>query len=167
MVVCDEDGNLANDSCKDSGDTSEELFVKVEAEMPEWQAGVDAWIKEHHNDDKRYFPPSIETVLKFEDGKIKNKDEIYAKIVGVKNGDSVPLIFRLNVEVSAYRDVDRVTIYMDGNKITEDTSRPYGYNFELRAKDVGKHTFKITAKTENGDKDEDELELNVTGYALR
>jgi hypothetical protein len=164
--VCDTDRNLANDSCRDDGNTDTDLFVKVEAERPEWQTGVDAWIKEHYNDDERYFPPSIETILKLKDGDVENKDEVYAKIVGVKDGGTVPLLFRLNVEVSAYEDIDKVTIYMDDNKITEDSGKPFGYNFELTSNDVGKHKFRVVATDDNDNKDEDEVELNVVGYSL-
>lgn len=166
LEVCDTDRNLANDSCRDDGNTDTDLFVKVEAERPEWQTGVDAWIKEHYNDDERYFPPSIETILKFKDGDVENKDEVYAKIVGVRDGGTVPLLFRLNVEVSAYEDIDKVTIYMDDNKITEDSGKPFGYNFELTSNDVGKHKFRVVATDENDNKDEDEVELNVVGYSL-
>lgn len=167
LVVCEQDGNLANDSCRESGDTDTELYVKVEAEKQEWQTGVDAWIKEHFNDDTRYFPPTIETALEFDNGEVTNKDVVQVHIIGVENGDKVPLMFRLNVEVSAYDDIDKVTIYMDDQKMTEDPSRPYGYNFELKAGDIGKHTFKAVAKTDEGNKDETSVELNVTGYSLR
>jgi len=167
LVVCEEDGNLVNESCSKDGDTDTKLYVKVESERPEWQTGVDAWIKEHYNDDERYFPPTIKTILEFADGKVSNKDDVHVEIVGVKDGDTVPLIFRLNVEVSAYRDIDKVTIYMDDTKMTEDTSRPYGYNFELKASDIGKHKFRVVATTENDNKDEDNLELNVSGYAAK
>lgn len=166
LEVCDVDGNLANDSCRDADQTDTELFVKVEAERPEWQTGVDAWIKEKYNDDNRFFPPTIETVLKFNGDEVENKDEVYAKIVGVKSGDNVPLMFRLNVEVSAYNDIEQVTIYMDDNKVTEDKGKPFGYNFELSSKDIGKHKFRVVAEDEDGNKDDDEIELNVTGYSL-
>lgn len=165
LLICKEDGNLANSSCKDNGDTEQKLFVKIEAEKPQWQYGVDAWVKEHFGSDDRYFPPSIETALKFDNGKVTNKDALEVKITGINNGDSVPLIFRLNAEVSSYRKVTGVNIYMDDKKMTEDTSSPYGYNFELTGNDVGKHTFKAVVKNENGDKSEDSIELNVQGYS--
>ncbi len=167
LEICKQDGNLANQSCQDDGDTDTKTFVKIEAELTEWQDAVDAWVKEKYSGDDKYFPPTIKTALEFEgDGEVSNKDDVYVKIVGLEKNAKVPLRFRLNVEVSSYHDVDRVTIYMDDKKITEDGSRPYGYNFELSADTIGKHTFKATAKDEKDNKGDDSIELEVIGYQV-
>ena len=50
--------------------------------------------------------------------------------------------------------------------MTEDRSAPFGYNFELSPSQIGQHTFKISAKDEKGNKDEDEIVLEVIGYQL-
>jgi len=170
LVICKEDGNLTNDSCSENGDTDTKLFVKVEAEKPEWQTGVDSWIKENYSEDDRFFPPSIKTILQYDSlGEVQNKDDVKVKIIGLNNGDEVNLIFRLNVEVSSYEDVKKVTIYLDDKKITEDKSKPYGYNFNLNINDINakKRKIKAVVETEDGKKDEDEVEVNVVGYSLQ
>lgn len=165
--VCDIDGRIANDGCIDADESDDEDFIKIRAEFPEWQSSVDAWIKENYSDEGKYFPPQMVSKLEFDDdGKVKNKDEVYTKIVDLDDGDKVSLSFRLNVEVSSYRDVDKVTIYMDGEKMTEDKDSPYGYNFELSSDKIGKHTFKVVATDEDDNKGDDSIDLEVVGYTL-
>ena len=134
------------------------------AEFSEWQPSVDAWVKENYKDDDKYFPPQMVSKLEFDDDEVKNDDEVNVAIVGINDGDSVPLEFRLNVEVSAANDIDVVNIYMDGNKVAEDKSEPFGYNFELKASDIGEHTFEASAKDDNGNKGNAKVKLKVAGY---
>jgi membrane peptidoglycan carboxypeptidase len=163
--VCEDDGRIANESCDKHGDTDDRTFIKIKAALPEWQYATDSWVKENYDDDK-YFPPMMTSKLEYSNGgDVENKDEVHTKIVGVSDGDTVPLFFRLNVEVSAYEDVERVNIYMDGDKIGDDRSEPYGYNFELSVSDIGEHTFEVVARDEDGNKGSDEVKLDVSGYA--
>ncbi|MFH1566215.1 MAG: PBP1A family penicillin-binding protein [bacterium] len=59
IEVCKKDNGdykLKKD-CDDDADTlKERIFIKMKAELPEWQDEVDAWIEENI-DDKDYFPP--------------------------------------------------------------------------------------------------------------
>ncbi len=165
LEICEIDGRIANEGCKDAGRTDEKDFIRVTAPYSEWQPAVDAWIKEKYEDDDRFFPPLMVSELEFEDGDVTNKDEVNAEIVGVKENQNVPLSFRLNVEVSAYNDIEIVRIYMDDEKIAEDTREPYGYNFELKASDIGSHEFKAVVTDEDGNKGEAKVRLNVVGYA--
>jgi len=167
LKICKDDGNIVNESCDDDGDTKTKTYVKITAALQEWQHYVDAWVNEEYNDESKYFPPTITTRLKYDnDGDVKNKDNVYVRIVGLGNGDAVSLDFRLSVEVSSYHDVDRLTIYMDGQKMAEDSSKPYGYNFSLSKSQIGTHTFKVTATDDDGNKSSDEIELEVIGWAL-
>lgn len=167
IEVCKEDGKIANDSCKDADETDTETFIDIQAELSEWQMYVDKWVSENYSGDDEYFPPKMKTCLSFEDdGDVKDDDKVCAEITNFESGDRVPLDFRLSVEVSSAKDVERVTIYMDGEKITEDSSAPFGYNFELDPSQIGQHTFKASAKTEKDDKDEAEVVLEVIGYQL-
>jgi len=167
IEVCEVDGRIANDECKDADRTDRETFIDIQAELPEWQMYVDKWISENYSGQDEYFPPKIRTCLEFDDdGDVEDSDDICASIVNHSDGDTVPLDFRLSVEVSSGRDVEEVRVYKDGEKITSDKSEPYGYNFELKASDIGEHTFKIVAKDEKGNKDEDDIKLNVVGYIL-
>lgn len=167
VVVCKEDGKIANDACRDADREEERTYIGIKAELPEWQMYVDKWVSEQYSDDSTYFPPKMKTCLDFDDdGDVKSSNKICTEIVDFKDGDKVPLDFRLSVEVSSSKDVERVNIYMDDAKVTEDASEPFGYNFELTAKDIGSHRFTVSAKDEKGNKAEDEITLEVTGYQL-
>lgn len=164
--VCEIDGRIANDGCVGADKSKEKDFIKIRAEFTEWQSAVDSWIKENYTDEDKYFPPQMVSKLEFDGGEVTNKDEVFAQIVGLKDGDRVNLTFRLNVEVSCYEDVDKVSIYMDDNKMTEDKDSPFGYNFNIPVSEIGKHTFRAVATDDGGNKGEDSIELNVVGYAL-
>jgi hypothetical protein len=164
--ICKIDGRIANQGCIDAGKSEEKDFIKIKAELPEWQSAVDEWVKENYKDDKKYFPPQMVSELEFDGNEVKNKDEVHAKIVGLKDGDTVYLNFRLNAEVSCYKDVERVTFYMDGEKFSEDRNSPYGYTFNISADKIGKHKFKVVATDKDGNKGSDEIELDVRGYAV-
>ncbi|MBW6441364.1 transglycosylase domain-containing protein [Patescibacteria group bacterium] len=165
--ICKIDGRIANESCIEADQSKEADFIRIRAEFNEWQSSVDSWVKGAYKDDEKYFPPEMVSRLEFdEDGKVSNKDDVYAQIVGYKNGDSVNLNFRLNVEVSSYRDIERVTFYMDEEKVSEDKNSPYGYTFSLSADKIGEHTFKVIATDEKDNKGSDEIKLNVRGYAV-
>ncbi len=165
IEVCKVDGRVANDGCRDAHQTEVKTFIKINAELPEWQYGADAWVKENYTKDDKYFPPQMISRLEFDGDEVKNKDEVAVGIVDLKDGDSVLLDFRLNVEVSAYEDIDRVNFYMDGDKMGDDKSLPYGFNFNLGADKIGKHDFEVTVTDEKGNKGTKKIELNVRGYS--
>jgi len=164
--ICKIDGRIANEGCIKADKSEEKDFIKIKAELPEWQSAVDEWVKENYKDDEKYFPPEMVSELEFDGDEVTNKNEVHTKIVGLKDGDEVYLNFRLNAEVSCYEDVDRVTFYMDDEKISEDGNSPYGYTFNLSASQIGKHKFKVIATDEENNKGSDEIELNVRGYAV-
>ncbi|HCC41966.1 hypothetical protein A2473_03605 [candidate division WWE3 bacterium RIFOXYC2_FULL_42_13] len=165
LEVCKIDGRIANDGCKDAGETDEISFVRITAPYSEWQPAVDAWVKEKYKEDDRFFPPLMQSKLEFDGDEVSNKDDVNVEIVGVKEGQSVPLNFRLNVEVSAYNDIKIVRIYMDGDKVAEDDASPYGYNFELKGSDIGSHEFEATVTDDDDNKGSAKIRLNVVGYA--
>lgn len=165
IEICEIDGRIANDGCKDAGKTDEESFVRITAPYSDWQPAVDAWVKEKYKDDDKFFPPLMVSELEFDASEVSNKDDVNVEIVGVKDDQSVPLNFRLNVEASCYNDIKVVRIYMDGDKVAEDDESPYGYNFELKASDIGKHEFEATVTDEDGNKGSAKVKLNVVGYA--
>lgn len=106
----------------------------------------------------------MRTRLEFDGDDVENKNDVFIEITGYENGDKVPLEFRLSAEVSGYRDVDEVRIYMDGERIAEDSSEPYGYNFDLDPSQLGEHTFEVVVENEKGNKDDDKVALDVAGY---
>jgi len=164
--VCKIDGRIANQGCVDAGEAEDKDFVKIRAEFTEWQSSVDSWIKEYYSDDDKYFPPQMVSKLEFDGDGVSNKDDVYTQIVGLKDGDRVNLNFRLNAEVSCFNDIEKVAIYIDDDKVTEDENKPYGYNFNLPADKIGKHTFKVVATDDDGNKGEDSIQLDVVGYAV-
>lgn len=169
LEICKADGKIANLSCIDADESKKQTFISVKAELPEWQMYVDKWISENYGGSEKseYFPPKSKTCLEFDDdGDVKNSDKVCVYITNFKDGDRVPLDFRLSVEVSSKEDVKKVDVYMDGNKITSDKSEPFGYNFELPASSIGNHRFKVVAETEKEKQGDKEITLEVVGYQL-
>jgi membrane peptidoglycan carboxypeptidase len=162
IEVCEDDGKIANDSCKESGDTDVKTFVRITAEIAEWQDDVDRWVYEHYKGDDKYFPPLTKSHLEYDDdGNVTNEDDIFVDIVGLKDGDRVSKDFRLQVEVSAGNDIDKIKIYDNGKHVADDSSYPYGYNFSFE--DSGEHSFEVRAVDEEGNEGKTKIKLQV-GY---
>jgi membrane peptidoglycan carboxypeptidase len=162
IEICRHDGKLANDACKEAGQTRAVTFIKVMAEFPEWQEFVDKWVSVNFKDEERYFPPTTVSRLKFDsDGKVINDDEVYVDIVGLRNRDSVPLQFRLDAEVSSYHDIREVRIYKEKELVTRDRTYPYGYDFEFSEEEAGEYEFTIVAEDRRGNKGEVKIKLKV------
>ncbi len=163
--VCEVDGKLASDSCKDADKTDVKAYIDVRAEVSEWQPYVDAWIGENFNGKPEYFPPRMTSALEFdEDGDVREESNPKIEIVNFDDGDKVPLSFRLEVEVSSPTDVRHVNIYLDGNKVTEDKSEPFGYNFDFKSDQRGFHEFEAVVENDRGNKDSTKIRLEVTSF---
>ncbi|MBI4091246.1 penicillin-binding protein, partial [candidate division WWE3 bacterium] len=54
LEICKEDGRIANDACRDDEKTKTKTYIKILAEMPEWQEDVDKWVEEKYKDDDQY-----------------------------------------------------------------------------------------------------------------
>ena len=160
LEICEEDGKIANDSCKDAGKTEVETFISITAELSEWQNDVDRWISENYSGDSKYFPPKTVSGLKFDDdGDVISDTNPVVSFVGLSNGDNVPLNFRLSVEVSSPNDIEEIRIYMNGNQVADDSSEPYGYNFNLTS--AGSYSFEVVAEDDDGRKGSKKIDLNV------
>ncbi len=163
LEICKPDHRLADDACRQADQTKIVNYTKIIAELPEWQNDVDKWVQENYKDSK-YFPPLTTSHLQFDDnGDVKDSNNVYVDITTQKDGDTVGYQFRLNAEVSAGHEIDKVRIYMDDNQVTSDSSEPYGYNFNLTPDQKGKHTFKVVAQDTDGNKGETSITLNVGG----
>jgi membrane peptidoglycan carboxypeptidase len=139
IEVCEEDGLIASDSCRDADDTEEKTFIKITAELPEWQNAVDKWVNEKHSGDEKYFPPTMVSGLEFDsDGDVKTDVSPKVGFVNLTDNDRIPLVYRIQVEVSSPNDIDRVKIYIGDNKVTEDKSYPYGFDMTFKPEDAGK-----------------------------
>ena len=164
IEICKKDGKIANDSCKSAGETEVKTFVRIQAELPEWQSDVDKWIYENYREDDKYFPPTTVSHLKFnDDGDVEDDDKVYVEVVGYKDGDKVGYSFRLSVEVSAANDISEVRIYDNGNQVTADKTYPYGYNFTYTSADAGEHEFSIVAEDKKGNEGKKDIKLKI-GY---
>lgn len=161
IEICKNDKKIANDACKNAGKTKVNTYIKITAELPEWQDSVDKWVQDHYGDDSKYFPPTSTSHLEFDGDKPKNSDSVSVDIINFKNDDIVPLEFRLSAEVSSGNDIDQVLIYLDGNKVTTDHSEPYGYNFKFSPDEVGDHAFKVVAQDSNGNEGQTSITLKV------
>ncbi|HLD51166.1 hypothetical protein A3K34_01385 [candidate division WWE3 bacterium RIFOXYC1_FULL_40_10] len=167
LEICEVDGRIANDSCRNADKTEEKNYIDIREHKPEWQAYVDEWVKKEKGGDSKYYPPTMVSALEFEGDEVKNKDNVSVKayVTGFEEGKSVPLDFRIKVETSTYEDIEVIRFYKDGEKVGEDSNEPFGYTFSLGASDIGKHEFKVSATDEKGNKGETKFILDVTGYA--
>lgn len=163
LEVCKVDGKIANQACKDAGKTKQKTYIKIKAELPEWQDAVDNWVAERFKDDDTYFPPTSTSRLAFDDEGKSSGDKISAEIVGFSDGQVVPLEFRLKVDAWSEDEIEQVSIYMDDEKITDDGSFPYGYNFVFKPGDGGEREFRIKARDKDGRTAEDSIKLTVYG----
>jgi len=163
LEICEEDGKIANDSCRDADKTETKTFIRITAELPEWQSAVDKWVEQTYRDKDEYFPPSSVSKLKFdEDGDVDGDADPSVEIVGLKDGDRVPLNFRMSIDAYSPNDIEIVTFYVDDEKVGEDKSKPYGFPFEFSAQDTGRHKFTVKVKDEDGKDAQTDVELEVT-----
>lgn len=163
LEICKPDGKIASDACREADETKVKTFIKITAEVPEWQSYVDEWVRKKYGDDDTYFPPTTTSRLTFDSsGSIKDSAPS-VDFVGFKNGDTAPLEFRLQVEVSSDKQIRAVRIYKDGKLMTEDKSVPYGYNFSFVPSESGTHTFKAVAEDKEGNKQDNTIDLVVSG----
>lgn len=160
LEVCKADGKIANKACKDAEDTEENNYIGIQAEMLEWQTDVDAWVSENFSGKDEYFPPMMESGLEY-DGDDPEEGDPTVRIVGVKDGQTVPRNFRLKVEVSTVRDIENVRVFLDGNEVTKDKSYPYGYNFTFDGSQTGSHEFRAEAEDDEGGKGDHSIRLTV------
>ena len=162
LEICEIDGRLANDECKDADETDTEVYIDIQALKPDWQMDADAWISENYSGESQYFPPRMTSDLEFDGDDVEKDRDPKVAIVNFRDGDRAPLGFRLKVEVSSANDIDRVEIFLDGNKVTDDESDPYGYNFEFTPAQSGEtHVFRAKAVDEDNRDDDTEVTLRV------
>ena len=162
LEICEIDGRLANDGCKDADKTKTETYIDIQELKPEWQMYGDAWISENYSGKSEYFPPRMTSALEFDDGDVDEGTDPKVAIVNFSDGDVTPFNFRLKVEVSSANDVDVVEIFLDGNKVSDDKSEPYGYNFEFKPEQAGEtHKFRVKVQDEKGHEDDTEVTLKI------
>ncbi|GMR19216.1 MAG: hypothetical protein BMS9Abin34_347 [Patescibacteria group bacterium] len=70
LKICKLDGKLASDACVAAGQAVEKSFIKIQAEKPEWQDDVDAWVGKTYPKSKypQYYPPTEVSDLCFDAG---------------------------------------------------------------------------------------------------
>lgn len=163
LEVCKVDGKIANQACKDAGKTKQKTYIKIKAELPDWQDYVDNWVAEVFKGDDTYFPPTATSHLTFDENGKLSSGKISADIVGFTDGQTVPLEFRLKVDAWSEDEISQVDIYVDGEKVTEDKTFPYGYNFVFTPKDSGEKEFKAKARDKSGRTAESSIRLKVFG----
>jgi len=161
LEICDEDGKIANNACKDADDTDKEVFIDIQAQKPAWQIDVDAWVSENYSGEDKYFPPQMRSALVYDGDDVKKSRDPKVEITNFKNNDDAPLRFRLKVEVSSANDIDEVRIYKNGERVSEDKSYPYGYNFDFTEEEAGWYEFEVVAEDEKGRDDSTTIKLNV------
>jgi membrane peptidoglycan carboxypeptidase len=166
IEVCKDDGRIANESCKDAGKTKVNTYVKITAELPEWQYSVDQWVYENFGGDSKYYPPEMKSALEYDSsGDLDDSIDPVVEIVNIKKDSVVPMIFRLKIEVSSPNDIKRVTMYKNGEKFNEDPSAPFGYNFNFSVADIGKKVeLKVVAEDSEGRKGDDKVTFEIGAY---
>lgn len=166
IEICKKDGRIANDSCKKYGDTEIKTYVSIKAALPEWQHSVDQWVYENYGADSKYYPPQMKSKLEFEeDGDLQDDLDPVIEIVNLDDGDTVPRVFRLKAEISSPKDIKKVKIYLNGDKVAEDESDPYGYNFDLDSSYIGKEVeLKVTVEVKDRNDDSDSVKVKVGAH---
>lgn len=151
LEICEEDGKLASDDCRDADKTEVKDFIKITAELPKWQIFVDRWVGENYNNDSTYFPPETKSQLKFDDdGDVRKDVDPGVSFPGISDGDTVARQFRLRVEVSSPNDIEEVRFYLNGDQVNEDSSEPYGYNFNFSPEQAGEYEFSVSVEDDDG-----------------
>ncbi len=166
LEICKDDGRLANKACREAGRSKAKTFVRILAELPEWQYSVDQWVYEHFGGDSTYYPPEMKSRLEYDSsGHLKKDKNPAVEITNIEDGSTVPNLFRLKVEVSAPNEIKRVTIYVNDEKIAEDSSEPFGYNFNFPLSDVGKeYKIKVIATDKKGRKGSDTVHFTLGSF---
>jgi membrane carboxypeptidase/penicillin-binding protein PbpC len=161
LEICKIDGRIANDSCKDADETETETYIDIQDIKPEWQMYADAWIGEEYSGKSEYFPPHMTSALEFDGDDVDEDADPKIEIINFEDGDSAPLTFRLKVEVSSPADVEKIEFFMDGEKVSEDESEPYGRNFTLTSGQAGEHKFRAKVTNDKGNTDDTEITLRI------
>ena len=162
IEVCKEDNKITNEACKKADKAKVKTFVKITAEIPEWQDDVDKWVGENYNNDETYFPPTTKSALQFDDdGDVVSDVDPEITIIDLDEGQTVALQFRLGIEVSSPNEIDEVRFYLDDNHVADDSSQPYGYNFTFTEAQRGEHKFEVVVEDEDGRKSEKSIRLRV------
>jgi membrane peptidoglycan carboxypeptidase len=162
LEICKVDKKIANESCKKAGKTEVKNFIKIKAETLDWQGEVDRWVAEKYGGESNYFPPTSVSKLEFDDEGNVSGGKISVDIADFKEGQTVPLQFRLKADAWSEDDIDYVKVYVDDHEVTEDKSFPYGYNFEFAPSEAGEKEFKVKVRDSSGRTDEDSMRLKVS-----
>jgi penicillin-binding protein 1C len=160
IEVCEFDGRIANESCKEADKTKTKNYIGILDYKPDWQNYTDSWLQEKYSGDETYFPPTITSRLEY-DGKDPEEMEPYIRIVAPKENSSVPSIFRISTEISASSKIKEVKFYLDSSQVGTDSSYPYGYTFKLNKNQLGSHKFKAKVVDRDGGEGDHEITLNV------
>ena len=161
IEICKVDGRIANDECKKADQTDTKTFIGITDYKPEWQNFTDAWLQENYGGkDSTYFPPTIKSQLSFNGDKPEDMNP-YIRIVAPKENSNVPAKFRISTEISTPNKIKNVKFYIDGNEVGSDTSKPFGFTFNLTPAQIGTHKFKAKATDDSGNSGEHEITLNV------
>lgn len=164
IEICEVDGRIANEDCKKAGKTDRKTFIGIKDYYPDWQIYTDAWLQENFSKDDTYFPPTIESRLKYDGDELQDIDP-FIKIVAPAPNTNVPLRFRISTEISASEKIRNVKFYFDDNQVGEDTSYPFGFTFNLNTSNLGSHRFKAKVTDRDGNESEDTIILNVVNTA--
>jgi len=160
IEICEFDGRIANDSCRDEGKTEKKNYIGILDYKPEWQNYTDAWLQEKYSGDETYFPPTISSRLEY-DGDDPEEMKPYIRIVAPKENTSVPATFRISTEISASSKIKEVKFYLDSSQVGSDSSYPYGFTYKLNSSQVGEHRFKAKVVDREGNEGDHEITLNV------
>ena len=145
---------LATDTMIAKGDYEEKEFIVLRADDPlsggrnYWQEGIDAWIggqgDEKYKVPTEYCGEGDEVVVSFrkpEDHERVDNNEVEIEIEAVGN-----------------KDIDRVEVYIDGDKKETFTSKPYKKTFVLTD---GSHSIKAKAIDKEDHSGEREIKIGV------
>ena len=159
LEVCEKDGKLASEACREVGKVKKKIFVNYQAQLPEWQEFVNRWIGDVYGDDDRYDPPTEVSTRYFHPD---DKDEPWVKIEK-PDSDEVGLEFEVEVKVISPYTITKVKFYFNGQEIGSVSSIPYKKKYKLDMVDVGEGEIKVKAYDSGGNVGDAKKKVTVIG----
>jgi len=163
LEICKDDGKIASEACKDSGNAEERRYIDLRAKRDEWQEFVDKWVEETYPDDEKYNPPRDQSEAYFdEEGKyLGGVAGPLIRILEPSDNEILPLEFDISVEVSSPFTVLRVDYLIDEIKVDSSTSVPYQKTIILSSDLKGPRTLTVRAEDSGGGLSEKSVEITV------
>lgn len=156
LKVCKGDnGKLAPETLVAKGDYDEKEFIVLKEDDPvssdgknRWQEGIDAWI-EKQSDQKYHYPREY----------CSASEEVFVRFRQPENQKKIDdNKFEVEIEAVSSNKIERVELFVNGDKKETFTSKPFKTNLVLSE---GTYTLKAKADDDKGKSGETEIKIGV------